>query len=177
MLVTIISNVKMLYYNRIDISERIDVMTELTFLKELMLIRGVNQKKDCHYWYFQNEEFKFQPNVCSGCHDVYEPSWYCYFKHQRCCIIAVLLAALANVRQKLNAKAWPDQEKAEHYKTKFLLSYVNTGKKNLTFDDIEILKKYVLPPQMSCCFSLFLFKVDIEQVLVSKKISSAEKIL
>ena len=42
---------------------------------------------------------------------------------------------------KLNAKVWPSQEKPEPYKTKFLLSYENTGKKNLTFDDIEILKK------------------------------------
>ena len=24
----------------------------------------------CHYWYFLNEGFKFQPNVCNGCHDL-----------------------------------------------------------------------------------------------------------
>ena len=23
-----------------------------------------------HYWYFLNKEFKFQPNVCNGCHDL-----------------------------------------------------------------------------------------------------------
>ena len=23
----------------------------------------------CHYWYFLNKAFKFQPNVCNGCHD------------------------------------------------------------------------------------------------------------
>ena len=24
----------------------------------------------CHYWYFLNKEFRFQPTICSGCHDV-----------------------------------------------------------------------------------------------------------
>ena len=24
----------------------------------------------CHYWCFFNKEFKFQPNVCNGCHDL-----------------------------------------------------------------------------------------------------------
>ena len=38
-------------------------MIELTFLKELMLIGQGNQKGVCHYWYFLNEGFKFQPNV------------------------------------------------------------------------------------------------------------------
>ena len=23
----------------------------------------------CHYWYFLNYSFKFQPNVCNRCHD------------------------------------------------------------------------------------------------------------
>ena len=47
-------------------------MIKLTFVKKLMLIRQVNQKKCdiCHCWYFLNKPFKFQPNVCSGCHDL-----------------------------------------------------------------------------------------------------------
>ena len=49
----------MLYYNRIDISERIDVMTELTFLKELMLIRGVNQKKIVTIGIFRMKSLSF----------------------------------------------------------------------------------------------------------------------
>ena len=45
--------------------------------KELMLIKQMHQKKTsaskdydiCHYWYFLNYSFKFQPNVCNRCHD------------------------------------------------------------------------------------------------------------
>ena len=40
------------------------IMIELTFLKELMLINVF------HYWYFLDERFKFEANVCNGCHDV-----------------------------------------------------------------------------------------------------------
>ena len=39
-------------------------MTELRFLKELMLIKQVNKKTVINY------SFKFQPNVCSRCHDL-----------------------------------------------------------------------------------------------------------
>ena len=46
--------------------------------KELMLIKQMHQKKTsaskdydiCHYWYFLNYSFKFQPNVCNRCHDL-----------------------------------------------------------------------------------------------------------
>ena len=24
----------------------------------------------CHYWYFLNYSFKFQPNICNRCHDL-----------------------------------------------------------------------------------------------------------
>ena len=44
----------MLYHDRIDISEGIDVR-----LCEV-----------CHYWYFVNYSLKFQPNVCNRCHDL-----------------------------------------------------------------------------------------------------------
>ena len=41
------------------------------FLKELMLIEQANQKSDiCHYWYFLNKGFKFQPHACNRCHDL-----------------------------------------------------------------------------------------------------------
>ena len=47
-------------------------MTELKFLKELMLIKQVHQKECdiCHYWYFLNYSFKFQINACNRCHDL-----------------------------------------------------------------------------------------------------------
>ena len=47
-------------------------MTELTFLKVLMLIRQVHQKSFiiCHFWYILDKGFKFQPDVCNVCYDV-----------------------------------------------------------------------------------------------------------
>ena len=46
-------------------------MIKLTFLKELMLIRQVNQECDIfHYCYFLNQGFKFQPNICNRGHDL-----------------------------------------------------------------------------------------------------------
>ena len=50
----------MLYYDRIDISEAIDV-NEPSESKECDI---------CHYWYFLDKEFKFQQDVCNGYHDV-----------------------------------------------------------------------------------------------------------
>ena len=48
----------MLYYDRIDVSEGIDV-NKTSASKECDV---------CHYWYFLNFSFKFQPNVCNRCH-------------------------------------------------------------------------------------------------------------
>ena len=50
-------------------------MIELTFLKELILIRQVEQKSviTCHYWHFLNKRLKLQPDDCNGWHDVYKP--------------------------------------------------------------------------------------------------------
>ena len=50
----------MLYYDRIDIPEGIDV-NKTSASKECDI---------CHYWYLLDKGFKFQPNVCSGCHYV-----------------------------------------------------------------------------------------------------------
>ena len=50
----------MLYFNRIDVSEGINV-------------DKTSASKECdisHYWYFLNYSFKFQPNVCTRCHDL-----------------------------------------------------------------------------------------------------------
>ena len=48
------------YYDRIDISERIDI-NKTSASRECDI---------CPYWYFSNKEFKFQSNVCNGCHDI-----------------------------------------------------------------------------------------------------------
>ena len=49
-------------------------MIELTFLKELILIRQANQKNvifvTIDIWYFLDKGFKFQPNISNGCHDL-----------------------------------------------------------------------------------------------------------
>ena len=50
----------MLYFERIDVSEGIDV-NKTSESKECDI---------CHYWYFLNKQFRFQPNVWNGCHDL-----------------------------------------------------------------------------------------------------------
>ena len=50
----------MLEYDRIDISEGIDV-------------NKTNASKECdicHYWYFKDISFKYEPYLCNGCHDL-----------------------------------------------------------------------------------------------------------
>ena len=47
------NDIKILCYNGIDLSEGIDI-----------------NKAICHYWYFLNKEFNFQPYVCNRCHDL-----------------------------------------------------------------------------------------------------------
>ena len=47
-------------YNKIDISERIDV-------------NKTSLSKECdiwHYWYFKDIGFKYEPYFCNGCHDL-----------------------------------------------------------------------------------------------------------
>ena len=50
----------MLQCERIDVSEGIDI-NKTSLSKECML---------CHYWYFKDVGFKFEPYVCNKCHDV-----------------------------------------------------------------------------------------------------------
>ena len=54
------NNIKMLYYDRIDVSEGIDV-NQISSSKECDI---------CHYWYFLHKGFKIQPDVCNVYHDV-----------------------------------------------------------------------------------------------------------
>ena len=50
----------MLEYDRIDISEGIDV-NKTNLSKECDI---------CHYWYFKDIGFKYQTYLCNGCHDL-----------------------------------------------------------------------------------------------------------
>ena len=54
----------MLKYDRIDISEGIDV-NRTDRSKECTL---------CHYWYFLNKSFKYGPYLCDGCYDIVQRS-------------------------------------------------------------------------------------------------------
>ena len=50
----------MLEYDRIDISEEID-------------IDKTNKSKECdicHYWYFLEKNFNYEKYLCNGCHDL-----------------------------------------------------------------------------------------------------------
>ena len=50
----------MLEYDRIDISEGIDIN-----------ITSASKECDfCHYWYFKDIGFKYEPYLCNGCHDL-----------------------------------------------------------------------------------------------------------
>ena len=48
----------MIQYERIDISKEID-FNKTNSLKCMI----------CHYWYFKDIGFKYQPYVCNGYHD------------------------------------------------------------------------------------------------------------
>ena len=50
----------MLEYDRIDISEGIDV-NKTRLLKQCDI---------CHYWYFKDVGFKYEKYHCNGCHDL-----------------------------------------------------------------------------------------------------------
>ena len=48
----------MLEYDKIDISEAIHV-DKTSVSREC---------KMCHYWYFKDINFKYEPHLCNGCH-------------------------------------------------------------------------------------------------------------
>ena len=83
-------------------------MIGLTFPKELMLMKQVHQKECdiCHYWYFLNYIFTFQPNVQNRRHDLLMMSMNLSdiatlnIKSSDCCCIISLVT-----------------KKAEHYET------------------------------------------------------------
>ena len=55
-----IKHIKMLEYDRIDISEGVDVnKTNLSKERDI-----------CHYWYFKEVGFKYELYLCNGCLDL-----------------------------------------------------------------------------------------------------------
>ena len=59
----------MLEYDRIDMSEGIDIH-KTSASKECDI---------CHHWYFLNKGFKYEPYVSNGCHDLMQKTMS--FKH------------------------------------------------------------------------------------------------
>ena len=55
----------MLEYDRIDISEGTDV-NKTDASKEC---------DTCHYWYFKDISFKYEPYLCNGCHDLIQKAF------------------------------------------------------------------------------------------------------
>ena len=51
----------MLEYDRIDISEGMDINKSSDKSKECHI---------CHYWYFLDKNFSYQKYLCNGCHDL-----------------------------------------------------------------------------------------------------------
>ena len=54
----------MLEYDRIDISEGIDI--DIT--------NASKECKICHYWYFLDKNFSYGPNLCDGCYNIMQKS-------------------------------------------------------------------------------------------------------
>ena len=100
----------MLYFDRIDASEGTDVNKTSTS-KECDI---------CHYWYFINYSFNFQPNVCYKCHDLLMISMNLSDiailnikgSDYRCSICLISKNEAINLMQNTNLT-----KKAEHYKT------------------------------------------------------------
>ena len=57
-------NYKMIEYDRIDISEGIDI-NKTNKSKEYML---------CHYWYFLDNNFRHELYLCDGCYNIMQKS-------------------------------------------------------------------------------------------------------
>ena len=99
----------MLYYDRIDVSQGIDVNKT-----------SVSQDYDvCHYWYFLNYSFKLQPNICNRCHDLLMMSMnlsdiaILNIKGSVYCCIIILISKNEDINLLQNADL---TEKVENYK-------------------------------------------------------------
>ena len=155
----------MLYFGRTYFSEGIDI-NKTSASKESDI---------CHYWYFLNYSFKFQPNLCNRCHDLllmsnnlsHIPILNIKGFDYRCLISLISKNEAIKLMQNANLT----RQNWKIIKHKSLLSHIKMGKKNLTFEDIEIEKSKFYHHKTS----IFLRDVDIEKVLVSNQISFGKK--
>ena len=121
----------MLHFDRIDVSEGIDVNNTIAS-KECII---------CHYQYFLDNGFKFQPDVCNGCHDVLIMSInlnnisILNICRVDCACIITRISTSESVNLLQNAHL---SEKSETLHNDFSLLYIKNWKKNITFGDIGI---------------------------------------
>ena len=124
----------MLHYNRIDVSEGIDV-NKTSESKECDI---------CHYWFFLDKEFKFHPDICNEWHDVLMMSvnlsdmaiLNIHGADYRCIISGISKCEAINLIQNIDLT----EKKWNIIKHKNLLSHIKMGKDILTFGDVEIKK-------------------------------------
>ena len=103
----------------------------------------MHQKSDiCHYWYFLNFSFKFQPNVCNRCHDFVNSSNIAILNIKGSDYRYIISSIIKNRAIKLMQNADLTEKNLKHKKIIFI--YKN-GKEILTFGNIEIEKKNFLP--------------------------------
>ena len=128
----------MLYFDRIDVSEGIDV-------HKASASKGCDI---CHYWYFLNYSFTFQPNVCNRCPDLLMMSMNLSNiailniegSDYRCIISLICKNEAINLMKNadLTEKKW------NIIKHKNVLPYIKMCKEILeAFGDIEIEKKII----------------------------------
>ena len=99
----------MLYYDRIYVSEGIDVNRT----------RKSKECNICHYWYFLGKGIKFQPDVCNGCHDLLMMSMNLSgiaILNIKSADYHCIISGISKWGHKLNAKNRFDWKK-KHYKT------------------------------------------------------------
>ena len=155
----------MLYFDRIEVSEGID-------------INKTSASKECDmfdFWYFLNCSFKFHSNVCNRCHDLLIMSMnlsnvavlnmkasYCH-----CIISSIIKNETINLMQNVDLT-----EKMEHYKTNILFSYIKMVKETARFGNIKIENNKFYRHKTP----IILGDVDIEKVVISNKISFRRKL-
>ena len=107
------------------------ISIDLTFLKELMLIKQANQKNPIFVTIciFLNKDFKLQPSVCNRCQDLLIMSMNLrdiailnIISADYCCIIRrISKGEVINLMQNADFS-----KKVEHYKEyKFIITYKN----------------------------------------------------
>ena len=120
-------------------------MIELTFLKESMLMRQANQRSATFVTIgsFLKKGFKFQLNVCNGCHDLLMMSMNLgnvaildIKGFDYCCIISRII----KITHVPITKHRIDRKKRSIRNSKIYLFHTKMGKEILTFGDSEIKK-------------------------------------